>query len=282
MQQDDYGLPELGASLSARSLPSLAAARRCNETSTLRRLLISLPLAVECDAQALASLQHITSVSISGAFPTGLIAALCTMPQLIGLDLRQGDLSVADGEQLSGAPRLQKLSLCAVSLSKDFMRSLAASTSLTRLSLAGCGLRLSDLDPLVLYNQSLVRISFFSLEPTSALGYHLVDMHALAVGRTRDFVAKLIILARSRCTEGATRSHSRLCALPTDLLVLIMAAVPAPPMAKYPSQVAACARFVLTTKPPAVLLQSRHVMKERKTGPWWTLAAPSFAWEATK
>jgi hypothetical protein len=243
--------------------------------TNLRRLVITQaghPQSV--DLSFISSLLHVTSVSGSGRLPPNALAAFCALPRLMILDLRLGALTDQDARDLCAAPALQKLTLCAAQLSKEFVRTLAPSTSLTKLSFAGCGLRLEDLDCLALYNFSLVRVDFFAMSPTCALGYHLATARARAAERRRDLLAKLYVLAHAR----RLRACSRLCALPTDLLVLIIAATPAPPLAKYPPQLAGCAHFVLTSQGALPALVPPLRVMERKGAHWKTLKDSVWSW----
>lgn len=213
---------------------------------------------------------------ISGSFPAGTVAALTHAPLLTHLDLRAGVVDDSDASCLAQATCLQKLSLCAIPLSKEFLRLLAPSTSLTKLSLAGCGISLVDLNVLALYNQSLLQVNFFALEKTSALSYHLAANFDRAKSYQSSFVQRLLLLNRAR----ASGSHAKLTTLPIDILIVIMGYLPAPAYGKFSHQIVACARYILLLPQPKmveVLRNARIVLHEHKNASHWTLINPSFS-----
>ena len=247
IQQDEWLSLQQGVTTAiVRSMPSSHAVLHCNTLSDLRSISLQLSQTkLAASPGDFSGLQHITRIKLWGDLPSHAIASLSCLPLLSHLDLRSCTLTLIDAELLSVAPSLEKLTLCAVPLPKDFLRSLAPTTSITRLSLFGCGLRSDEVEPpLVLYNTSVVHINFFALDKTSALAYHLSTLRDRVRSQEGDFIRKLLLLACSRA--GRHPAPCLLTSLHTDLLVLIFSHFPAPSLARFPHQLTACARFLLT------------------------------------
>src|SRR5262249_7243893 len=68
------------------ALPSAAAVVHCSSLPLLRRIELELRSPLQDWPRSLHALRHITCVRVSGAFPSGFVSALATIPLLVHLD----------------------------------------------------------------------------------------------------------------------------------------------------------------------------------------------------